>query len=199
MAAVQFNTQQLADVRDLLSGIKGGAEKAVRLALNRASSSTLSRVTKSVAQHITPLQSEIKKSMTRYAASSASLTARLEITGAPIPLYDFDWSYYGEVFPNKRRRVSVKVRKDRPREQWRHVFLARMPTGHVGFFERRGRAGSPRLPIEERFGPSVPNVFLFAPGIEPDALNYAGERLAIELDSASRYLLSQQAASLPNA
>lgn len=220
MASVQFNEQQLADVRDLLSQIMGGAEKAQVLAINRASASTQSRVVKAVAAHITPTQKAISKSMTIRKAKTSSVTGALTITGSPIPLYQFDWSYIGPVFPNKRRNISVRVRRDKPREIWRHVFLLHVyggtksgaqPTeedlsGHVGFFQRvhygpgSGKLGRShgRLPIKEVYGPSVPSVFLFAPGIEADALAYAGERLAIELGYAANYLIKQQLTSLPN-
>jgi hypothetical protein len=207
MAKVYSNPQQLADVKNLLTQVGASADKAVRMAINRSANSTMSRVAKRVSEHITAPQRVIRNSISITRARSGDLRAAVTIRGKRIQLHEFDWAFYGQVYPNKTRRISVKVRKDQPRGQWRHAFLARLPQRGLGIYTRKGpkeymksgtHQGKYRQPIAGVFGPSVPNVFLVAPNIEKDVLEYAAERLAKELEYAANYLTKQQSGSLPN-
>jgi hypothetical protein len=81
-------------------------------------------------------------------ATTADLVARVSASGRPLPLIGF-------AARQNKRGVSVAVRKG-SRKTLAHAFIARMPSGHVGVFMRRGKA---RLHIDEKFSVSVPGMF----------------------------------------
>lgn len=102
--------------------------------------------------------SDIKKGLTIYRASAANLTATVVASGKPIPLIA-----YGA--KQTARGVSVSVLNGR--KVITQVFIATMPSGHTGVFERlrnthkkkqvNGRTRWTGLPIKELFGPSIPD------------------------------------------
>ncbi len=81
-----------------------------------------------------------------------------------VPLYDFAPPSHP-----LRKPVRVRVKRGRPAVQLRHAFTVRMPSGHVGIFQReegwsnRKPARGPRrrsgLPIRELFSTSVIDSF----------------------------------------
>ncbi|MDR3411599.1 MAG: phage tail protein [Formivibrio sp.] len=102
--------------------------------------------------------SDIKRALTVSRASSGNLRASVVASGRPIPLIQ-----YGA------RQVSSGVSVDvlNGRKVIANAFIATMPSGHKGVYVRvgkthkkinkRGRAQWSGLPIQELFGPSVPN------------------------------------------
>lgn len=103
--------------------------------------------------------SDIKAAIRIQRATQSSLTARVVASGRPIPLVK-----YGA--RQTARGVSVKVQKGR--KVIPHVFLATMPNGKVGVFEREaggkhrkvnkgGKVQWHQLPIRELYGPSIPD------------------------------------------
>jgi hypothetical protein len=67
-----------------------------------------------------------------------------------------------------------------------------MRSGHRGVFERADKAGRPlttRLPIQEKFGPSLPHVFV---KFTPAALAFGGEQLQKNLAHELRFALAQK-------
>lgn len=85
----------------------------------------------------------------------AGLEWRMDVSGEPVPLGEFPHRFVPR--KNGRRhgggvRVQVNVGK------WtlvRSAFVARMKSGHVGIFRRRGEA---RLPIDEAFTSRISDV-----------------------------------------
>ena len=86
-------------------------------------------------------------------ASSSSPIAILRAVGRVIPLSKFKIRP-SKPTPGRSKPVTATVIKGKggtiPK-----AFVARMPTGHVGVYRRKGR---PRLPIMELYGPSVPQM-----------------------------------------
>ena len=54
-----------------------------------------------------------------------------------------------------RGGISVAFRKSGARSKIQGAFVAKMPTGHVGIFRRKGAA---KLPIQEIFGPRISDI-----------------------------------------
>jgi hypothetical protein len=90
----------------------------------------------------------------RY-ATLATMAARVTASGHPLPLYGFD--------PKETKAgVTVAIKRGRgSRKLLRHAFIARMKSGHVGVFMRRGKKGEKmagRLKIDEKYTNAVPGM-----------------------------------------
>ena len=137
--------------RKLLAAIPHGADKAVGSALKRASRTGMAYAAKMLQREYV-VNSGVMKSHTqtklRYVSSGGGTTVDLEFRGHHIPLMKFDTSF------GRDGRVSVRVKKSSGKAALDHVFSASVG-GHTGLFERETDS---RFPIEEKFGPSVPQM-----------------------------------------
>ncbi|WNC90946.1 phage tail protein [Paraburkholderia sp. FT54] len=150
-----------ADVKGItasLSRYVGEQQKAVVRALNK----TAMQARTAAAQEVRGAgynikSSAIKNSFSITKAAQGRLVVVLKSTGRPVALIN-----YGA--RQGKNGVSVQVKAGRT--VLRHAFIATMPNGHRGVFERTGkqhkkvkrngktiRSG---LPIKELFGPSIP-------------------------------------------
>lgn len=77
----------------------------------------------------------------------------IEVVGKRIPLIEF--GARGPV-PSRGRGRGVTAKLPTGAGIYPHAFIATMPSGHRGVYQRR-KIG--RLPIRELFGPSIPGVF----------------------------------------
>jgi len=85
-------------------------------------------------------------------------------------------------------RKGVSVRLEGKRQVLERGFIATMPSGHEGVYERVGR---PRLPIREMRTRSLTDV-IRAQGLEPEIRRLADERLQKELREGADYLVSRE-------
>lgn len=136
----------------------GDQQKAVVRALNKTAEQARTAASQEVrAAGYNIKASAIKKSFVIQRAKAGNLAVVLKATGRPIALINYDAR-------NGKTGVSVRVKTGR--FVLRHAFIATMPNGHQGVFERTGnqhkvvsrngkkvRTG---LPIKELFGPSIP-------------------------------------------
>lgn len=136
----------------------GDQQKAVVRALNKTAEQARTAASQEVrAAGYNIKASAIKKSFVIQRAKAGNLAVVLRATGRPIALINYDAR-------NGKTGVSVRVKTGR--FVLRHAFIATMPNGHQGVFERTGnkhkvvtrngkkvRTG---LPIKELFGPSIP-------------------------------------------
>ncbi|EON13412.1 phage tail protein [Pandoraea sp. SD6-2] len=150
-----------ADVRGItadLSRYLGEEKKAVVRALNKTANQARTEASKevrSVGYNIKA--SAIKKSFAIKRASAGNLVVTLKATGRPIGLINYGARQGGG-------GVSVQVKSGR--KVLKHAFIASMPNGHRGVFERTGKGHKKvvrngkvmrsGLPIKELFGPSIP-------------------------------------------
>ena len=153
--SVEIDKKTLDEVRYMLDTVKNGAETAIRRAANDTAVTARSRVVDTVYSRLNLKKTRIRANTNVLKASFGSLTAKAVILTKPIPLVEYPYltSFIG---------TSVSVRKSRPAELYRHRFVAKMSSGHVGIYERRllpsGRIAG-RLPIDEQAGPGIGNVF----------------------------------------
>lgn len=150
-----------SDVRGIISDLSryvGDEKKAVVRALNKTADQARTEAAKEVrAVGYNIKASAIKKSFSIKRASAGNLVVILKATGRPIGLIN-----YGA--RQGKQGVSVQVKSGR--KVLRHAFIASMPNGHRGVFERTGREHKKvvrngkvmrsGLPIKELFGPSIP-------------------------------------------
>lgn len=86
----------------------------------------------------------------------SSQNGRVDIVGNPVGLVKFKHNPKKPMTGKTRRGVRVSI--GQKTIVFRHAFVAVMPNGHVGIFERqRGvKTESGKTKIQELFGPSIP-------------------------------------------
>lgn len=149
------------DVRAGVENLKAKFPQAVRRALTRAGNSGRAAMVKEIAED-TGLPSRTVREAIRVNLVGDQ-AVQLEVTGNRIPLIDFR-ARGPEPSRGKGRGVSYRLPGGRGRAE--HAFIATMPSGHRGVFQRsegarsvktaKGRSG---LPIYELRGPSLVHVF----------------------------------------
>ncbi|WP_277187662.1 phage tail protein [Caballeronia sp. BR00000012568055] len=150
----------LATTREITAGANPKDEiRAIVRALNKTAAQARTGASKAVrASGYNIKASAIKKSFSIERATPGRLSVTLRATGAPVTLIN-----YGAT--QTKRGVSVRVKNGR--KLLRHAFIATMPNGHKGVFEREGtghklitkngRSYMSGLPIRELYGPSIPD------------------------------------------
>lgn len=135
----------------LLAAIPHGADKAVGSALKRAATSGMAHASKAIRKEYVVNAGIINRYTRRklhFISSGGMTTVDMIFQGEHIPLIRFDTKISGD------GRVSARVKRTSARTALDHVFGANVG-GHHGVFERET---SKRFPIEEKFGPSVPQM-----------------------------------------
>lgn len=148
--------------RTITAGVRLNAKdeiRAIMRALNKTAQQARTGASRDVrAAGYNIKASAIKRSFTIDRATPSKLSVTLRATGAPIGLIN-----YGAV--QTKKGVTVRVKNGR--KTLKHAFIATMPNGHKGVFERvgtghkkvtkDGRAYMSGLPIRELFGPAIPD------------------------------------------
>lgn len=136
----------------LLAGIPGGVQKAAESALNRAATSGRAGAAKEVGKDYTLKAADFKKytkSSQHIQKSGNEISVGLNFRGYHVPLIRFN----AKITSSGLYRVQVK--RSSSGDTFKHVFRATMSSGHIGLFERSTKK---RLPIEQKLGPSVPQM-----------------------------------------
>lgn len=176
---ISFEPRQLADMRRMLRDVPLGFEKAFSRALNKVGVWARTRVMKMITREINIKLKDLRDRNVRLRrASFGRLFVVLSIVGRRIPLTHFSAR-------QTKRGVTYRIRRSGRRQRIDDAFIQTMDSGHVGVFVRSGparvsrrlagrtstRRGQrkglgflvrPRLPISERFGPSIPQVVTHA-------------------------------------
>lgn len=178
---------QIVKANTILSHIENGAPKAINNALNR----TIDGVRTDVARKITKMydikMTDVRAGMKVRKSTMATLRASVNGAGSPIPLIKF------RVTPNKPGyqapgtvlRASVKRSGGKPIPD---AFVAKMSNGHIGVFERSGKASKP---IEQLYGPAIPQMMNEA-NIQKEVMTGAESRFEKRLDHEIAYLLGKE-------
>jgi hypothetical protein len=138
---------------------------------------------RAIAEDLGIKQGDVRKAiLVRPAVSNslvAQMSASLEARGARLPLI---------AFRARAGRGGVRARLPGGAGLYPHAFIATMPSGHVGVFQRKGL---PRLPIVQLHGPSIPKVF---ERHIPAGLARGQEQLVKNLVHELRFAVQQSAA-----
>jgi hypothetical protein len=148
-----------SNVRAVVMDITAGAAEctpAVVRALNKTADQAKTRASREIRKAGYNLKAaDVKAAINVKRASAGNLTASVVAKGRPIPLIKFEARATGQ-------GVSVRVQKGR--KLIAHAFIATMPNGHRGVFERVNKThvkykGQWRkdLPIKQLFGPGIPD------------------------------------------
>ncbi len=133
-------------------------EKAKIRALNKVAAQAKVAASKEIrAAGYNMKASSIKNKLIIKRASNGNAVVQIKCSGRPIPLIEFGAR-------ETQSGVSVSVKGGR--KVIRGAFIATMPTGHKGVYERSGKQHKKNnkgkwsgLPIKELFGPSIPAAF----------------------------------------
>ncbi|MDR3280944.1 MAG: phage tail protein [Synergistaceae bacterium] len=176
-------------LRNALQRLPGAAEKALVRAVNRAVEGARTDAIRAVCKEYVIKPADVRKTIHIVRAKPDNPEAQVISTGRPIPLIKF------RILPKNppARGTSVKNRKTviagvkfNTATAAPHSFIARMKNGHVGVYSRPPGVG--RNPIEQRYGPSVPQMIGSQTVLEYIETQ-AHERLDKELGHQVKYLL----------
>ena len=207
MASVVIDKSDILSVNKTLAAIDTGAPTAIRLATNDTLVALKNESARQVGDRITAKITAIKKAFSVNKMTMKDLTADITCKGDPLPLVNFKHSV-------TMKGVKVQVFKPGSPTLVKHAFKARMKSGHLGIFWRKDRAGgtgrwkvgkrmklptplakgqwSPlreyQLPMEERHGPRVPDVFYDDKVMDPVLAN-ASVRFDDRLEHHTQRLL----------
>lgn len=138
--------------RTLLAGFPHGADKAIGSAIKRAAITGESYAARAVGKHYYIKVGDFKrytKSKRRIHTANGETTVDIEFRGQHIPLLRFDTKIGTD------GRVRAKVKRSSRGDVLSHVFQQAVGNQHIGLFERIGIS---RFPIEEKYGPSTPQM-----------------------------------------
>lgn len=183
---VEMDQAQLDELKDRLAFINGGWERAVVRAMNTAASQARTRTAERARALLTADRQRIEDSLLVKKATYGARAARLHIYDQPIPLFRFDVSF---MYPTVEGGVTARTFQGEAPLTLKHAFVAKMATGHVGVFSRRGKE---RLPIQEHYGPTVATVFEKTPGLEAEIMQLAAEKFAQEAARQAAYLIQKE-------
>lgn len=155
--AVDVVEDSLARVSKVLAHVPGGMYKAVGAAMKRAAKSGETAVKKTIAAEYY-ISSGQFLAHTRETIKISGTSVVFGYRGAVIPLIEFHYS------ASKGGYVTAAVKRGGGGTIER-AFLATVG-GHTGLFERVSEA---RLPIEEKFGPSTPQMMFANEAITDEA------------------------------
>ena len=134
----------------LLSGVRGGACKAVGNALSRAAAAGKTAVKRPVTKEYAITQSEFlrqTKSINHFQKSGDDVSVVFGYRGNVIPLLKFHTTVQGDQVVTQVKRNGARIALD-------NAFKAMMGN-HTGVYER---IGPDRFPVRELYGPSTPQM-----------------------------------------
>jgi len=207
---IKFNETDVANVKSMLRGL----DAIVPIVLSRSINDTLAGVktdaSTEIRSVITATKTVVDKAMRINKSFPLYLQGSVEISGRPLPLIAYSAR-------QTLKGVSVQVRKDRARKVIPGTFITTVRTaaqaeggyeGHEGVFWRKWHAGTGkkgknmgkkawkrmdpayRLPIEQRFGPRIPDIIENDPVMNA-VLEKSDDRMHKNLDRELNYELSK--------
>jgi len=178
---IKFDQKKLNRLKAMLNNYPKALEKIIPRALNKTIMSARTQVTRALATKIGIKISAIRKLMDYTKATFYGWQARLYISDSRIPLINFGAK-------QTKKGVSYTINKKSGRKTLAGAFIATMPSGHTGVFERRW---DERLPIDEKKGPSLGVVYQNAPGMAAKITAEAYKDLEKNIDVQTRLFLNK--------
>ncbi|GMQ60329.1 hypothetical protein AN1V17_47290 [Vallitalea sediminicola] len=150
-----LSNRQIKKATKKLATVKDGTPKAINAAINATIKPTKDTSKKLIKDNYEIKASKpITKTMLTRKSTVHTLTARLDSKGSPLPLIKFSVSPK-KVPKRKPKILKAAVLKGGAKKGIPNTFTAKMANGHIGVFERTSDG---RLPIQEKYGPSVPSM-----------------------------------------
>lgn len=179
----EVGEKTLADVEKTLRVIPGGTEIALSRSMNRAMLAARTMAVKETGRHYEIPASEIKSASRLTRAKKGLLSSTMQVIGSPMSLMHFKPSSTSPTYYPTKLRVTVKKGE---RKIVKGGFVASNNSGTTTF-KRTGKAS---LPIEKRYGPSVPQM-VGNSNVVDKTQERAEKVFAERLDREIDYLLSK--------
>ncbi|RKY09837.1 MAG: hypothetical protein DRP56_02040 [Planctomycetota bacterium] len=152
---VKFDQRQLKRVQSMLRDIPRAMPKVMSRGINNTTKKARTKITRELSKKTKLTQKTVRSKIRFNKATYRKWAAVLSISPRGIPLIQL-----------KAKQLKSGVSFTNPvtasREKLPHAFIAKMPSGHTGVFER---AGTSRLPIKEQYAPGMATLYSEAPGI----------------------------------
>ena len=165
MIVIKMNPDDMAKVQSMLAEIKNAGSKVISRAINKTLTGVKTDASTEIRSVITAKKSAVDGTFQITKATVTDLRGVFASSGRPLPLMDYSAR-------QTKKGVSVQVKKTGTRTVIAGTFISTMKSGHKGVFWRQWHGGkrSPkkkiayarlpkmyRMPIEERFGPRIPD------------------------------------------
>lgn len=152
-------------------------KKAVGSAIKRAGASGITFAAKAVQEQYRISASVFKKytwAKTHRKYNDYITMTEIEYCGYHIPLIRFDTS------ADKSGRIKTRVKRSSAKTLLNHIFMQRVGEhDHIGAFERKS---AKKLPIEEKFGPSGPQMMYSNEAVTDSIVNKVKDTYDKRLD-----------------
>lgn len=142
-------------VKNLLSGIHEGAERAATTAINRSLISIKKEMKKKVTQEYDIKSTDIERTLAVKKATFSRLSGTIISKSPRIALYKFLKGTSGnDIKVRIKKSEGTKIVRRNPKNLG-NPFLANMKNGHRGIFQRKIKSS---YPIKENYSLSIPQM-----------------------------------------
>jgi hypothetical protein len=168
---VEFDKSKYSEIMRKCSLLANEAEinKAISKGAKKAADEAKRETTKQILSRYTLSGSEIKPAIKTRKMGGGETGAVMKIESGVFPLYQFEGTTPREVMPPAKGPVHAAVKQGGGSNLTR-PFVAEMPNGHIGVFERegvkrknthetKGKKNIAHDHINELFGPSIAGMF----------------------------------------
>ena len=167
--SIKVDQGSLNETKIALAKAEGIYPKVVSRAINKSLVTVRAAAVSRIYEEVNITRARIVDTFQIFKATYSSPSGAVSSKAKPTPL-----SYFSDVRAlAKGKGVSVRILRKGDIEKFKHAFIAKMSSGHVGVFEREqwfGRAWKPllgyhhlphdyRLPIDEMFSLRITDVF----------------------------------------
>ena len=176
MIKVDADVKAIERAQALLAGVPNGVQRAMVSSFNRALLEGRTAGTREATKRYTLPAGIIRKTMVMHRASKNSLEADLASRGRRVALKYFAHKPKTDTTGAKRREVSVSVRRGA---------LKPLGQGFIYHGKVMQRLGAERLPVQEKYSVSVPNILNnpeIVDGIQDKMVQSVAKRMAHETD-----------------
>jgi hypothetical protein len=188
---VSLDQQQLTAVQDTLGFIKNGTNRATMRAANVGAARAKAEAGRQLKALLTAPAKRITDSLrVSKRATLSDTSAVFTDEGKAIKLVYFN--HDGSMFRSDSGGIIADIFKMGGNPlQLKHGFLAKMQSGHIGIFTRKGPkrrmmrgnyVGEIKQPIVEHFGPNAATALEKTPGKIQYLMDYAMGKFIFELD-----------------
>lgn len=197
-ANIEISDADIRAIRERLGQLGDKTPNVLSRAINRTVNSIKTEMKRETAKKYNILNRDVGATLTERKATSKDLSGYVKSTGAVIPLSKFKVSpqrlvSYDDGEPNPSH-YSAAVLKGGALKALTHrpkAFIAVMPNGHGGVYERTGRKTRNGMElIAQRFGPSIPHM-LKNEYVIREIQSKAQSTLQKRIDAEINYILSK--------
>ena len=162
MLKIDFDEKNMKFMEEMLKESPKKVPQAMVSVLNRVAQYGKTTTATQITKIYTPMRQDVSKSLGVIKANEGNLEGGIDARGRRIPLIYFKTT---PQIPQPRTPVTTpvttEVKAGAKHTLTKLCFTAKMKSGHRGVFRRRTKASNydGRLPIEQLYGPSVPQMF----------------------------------------